>query len=153
MIGGLGVADQTQIMRPKDRADPNQTVMEKNYGGFGQKVGNILQESILDESLSDEEDTNIEKGNLSQESDDDEADSFAQNLGAAAKDLTAMKFEENKTPQDDDGKSNYSGRTISIARPSLKTDILTSDDSHKGMMMKQSPSFLKQWQKRYFVLE
>jgi hypothetical protein len=62
-----------------------------------------------------------------------------------------MKFEESKIP---DNESNYSyGRTISIARPSIKIDVLTADDFHKGMMMKQSPSFLKKWQKRYFVLD
>lgn len=32
-------------------------------------------------------------------------------------------------------------------------DILTADDYHKGMLEKQSPKLLKQWQKRYFVLE
>lgn len=50
----------------------------------------------------------------------------------------------------DDNKSDRSGissnlRSISIAKPSLRMDILTADDSHKGMLEKQSPKFLKQW--------
>ena len=32
-------------------------------------------------------------------------------------------------------------------------DVLTEDDKYKGFLEKQSPSFLKRWQKRYFVLE
>jgi len=43
-------------------------------------------------------------------------------------------------------------RTISIARPSLRNDILSEDDFMSGVMEKQSPSLLKRWQKRYFVL-
>ena len=53
-----------------------------------------------------------------------------------------MKFEESKSPIRDD--ESYH-RTISIARPSIKKDVLTSDDFEKGMMFKQSPSFLKNW--------
>lgn len=44
-------------------------------------------------------------------------------------------------------------RTISIARPSIKDDTLTVNDKHSGFMEKQSPSLLKHWQKRFFVLE
>jgi len=66
-------------------------------------------------------------------------------------------FEENKiqnyngTPGDfDDGKSDKSGmssnlRSISIAKPSLRMDILTADDFHKGFIEKQSPKYLKRW--------
>ncbi len=50
----------------------------------------------------------------------------------------------------DDNKSDKSGvssnlRSISIAKPSIRKDILTVDDYHKGMLEKQSPKFLKQW--------
>jgi len=44
-------------------------------------------------------------------------------------------------------------RTLSLARPSIRNDALGEEDSHKGYLEKQSPSFLKHWQKRYFVLE
>jgi len=44
-------------------------------------------------------------------------------------------------------------RTLSIARPSFQYDALTDDDLNHGYIEKQSPSFLKRWQKRYFVLE
>lgn len=69
-----------------------------------------------------------------------------------------MEFEESKTQKsgfnhNDEKDYGYSERTISIARPSIKNEILTENDSHKGMMDKQSPSFLKSWQRRYFVLE
>jgi len=50
----------------------------------------------------------------------------------------------------DDSKSDRSGisanlRSISVAKPSIRMDILTADDYHKGMLEKQSPKFLKQW--------
>jgi len=66
-------------------------------------------------------------------------------------------IEENKqdypwsTPGDfDDNKSDRSGmssnlRSISIAKPSLRMDILTADDFHKGFIEKQSPKYLKRW--------
>jgi hypothetical protein len=68
-------------------------------------------------------------------------------------------FEETKiqpypwagTPDDfDDNKSNKSGlssnlRSISIAKPSIRMDIITADDFHKGIMEKQSPKYLKRW--------
>lgn len=63
-------------------------------------------------------------------------------------------MEENKVNtvgmEFDDGKSDKSGvshnmRSISIAKPSLRMDILTENDFHKGMIEKQSPKFLKQW--------
>jgi hypothetical protein len=44
-------------------------------------------------------------------------------------------------------------RTLSLARPSIRNDALNEEDSHRGVIEKQSPSFLKHWQKRYFVLE
>ena len=63
-----------------------------------------------------------------------------------------MAFEESKKNINDHQDISDVERTISIARPSIKNEILTENDSHKGWMMKQSPSFLKSWQKRYFVL-
>ena len=66
-------------------------------------------------------------------------------------------LEENKqlypwsAPGDiDDNKSDRSGmssnlRSISIAKPSLRMDILTADDFHKGFIEKQSPKYLKRW--------
>ena len=66
-------------------------------------------------------------------------------------------LEENKqlypwgTPAEfDDNKSDRSGmssnlRSISIAKPSLRMDILTADDFHKGFIEKQSPKYLKRW--------
>lgn len=44
-------------------------------------------------------------------------------------------------------------RTLSIARPSFQYDVLTDDDTQHGYIQKQSPSFLKRWQRRFFVLE
>lgn len=44
-------------------------------------------------------------------------------------------------------------RTMSLSRPSIASDKLTEDDSCSGWVEKQSPSLLKRWQKRYFVLE
>ena len=44
-------------------------------------------------------------------------------------------------------------RTISVARPSIRKDVLTAEDRQQGIMEKQSPSFHKRWQKRYFVLD
>ena len=35
----------------------------------------------------------------------------------------------------------------------MKDDILTEDDSHSGYIEKQSPSLLKLWQKRFFILD
>lgn len=46
----------------------------------------------------------------------------------------------------------FKTRTISVSRTSVRKDILTALDSHQGIMDKQSPSFHKLWQKRYFVL-
>jgi hypothetical protein len=50
----------------------------------------------------------------------------------------------------DDNKSDKSGmssnlRSISLAKPSLRMDILTADDYHKGILEKQSPKYLKRW--------
>ena len=50
-------------------------------------------------------------------------------------------------------KSNSFIRTMSLARPSIRKDVLTAEDRHEGYMEKQSPSFHKRWQKRYFVLD
>ena len=47
---------------------------------------------------------------------------------------------------------SYNNRNISISRPSMISDVLTEDDNYEGILEKQSPSFLKRWQKRYFVL-
>ena len=33
------------------------------------------------------------------------------------------------------------------------SDVLTKDDVNEGVLEKQSPSFHKMWQKRYFVLK
>lgn len=44
-------------------------------------------------------------------------------------------------------------RTVSLARPSVRVDILTEDDSESGILEKQSPNFFKMWQKRFFVLD
>lgn len=46
-----------------------------------------------------------------------------------------------------------STRNLSLSRPSIISDLLTEDDSINGYIEKQSPSLLKRWQKRYFVLE
>mmetsp|Transcript_2852 Transcript_2852/g.4862 ORF Transcript_2852/g.4862 Transcript_2852/m.4862 type:complete len:162 (+) Transcript_2852:286-771(+) len=43
-------------------------------------------------------------------------------------------------------------RTVSVSRMSLKKDVLSESDFHQGLLEKQSPSFHKLWQKRYFVL-
>lgn len=41
---------------------------------------------------------------------------------------------------------NYGGyRSVSIAKPSFRSDIISENDNHKGMIEKQSPKFLKQW--------
>ena len=44
-------------------------------------------------------------------------------------------------------------RSYSISKPTIPKDVLTTDDSHAGLIEKQSPSFHKRWQKRYFVLD
>lgn len=44
-------------------------------------------------------------------------------------------------------------RSVSVARPSIRKDVLTSNDSHQDYIEKQSPNILKKWQKRYFVLD
>lgn len=44
-------------------------------------------------------------------------------------------------------------RNISVSRPSMISDLLTKDDFCEGVIEKQSPSFHKMWQKRYFVLK
>lgn len=40
-----------------------------------------------------------------------------------------------------------------MSRPSVLSDLLTKDDFCEGVIEKQSPSFHKMWQKRYFVLK
>jgi hypothetical protein len=62
------------------------------------------------------------------------------------------EYEEYKS-DGTEGDINSFVRTVSIARPSIRSDILTEDDSIQGTLHKQSPSFLKPWQKRYFILE
>jgi hypothetical protein len=32
-----------------------------------------------------------------------------------------------------------------VSRPSIRNNTLTADDSHEGLMEKQSPSFHKRW--------
>ena len=55
-------------------------------------------------------------------------------------------FEEYKVNNTDSNEDDHSFvRTVSIARPSVRSDLLTEDDSLAGFMQKQSPSFLKQW--------
>lgn len=44
-------------------------------------------------------------------------------------------------------------RNISVSRPSVIDDLLTKNDFCEGLVEKQSPSFHKMWQKRYFVLK
>ena len=44
-------------------------------------------------------------------------------------------------------------KSVSIAPPSIVRDIPTEDDKHSDYMEKQSPSFHRAWQKRYFVLD
>ena len=65
-----------------------------------------------------------------------------------------VNFDEYKVNNTDSNEDDHSFiRTVSIARPSVRSDLLTEDDTLAGYMQKQSPSFLKQWQKRYFLLE
>ena len=111
-----------------NKIDPNQTVMEGGQMNFGKNKKTGLEIEMLDESLSDEEeDTAIEQGQFPQDS-EDEAEAFVQNIksGKGSKRLDAsdnqMHFEESKKHDDND--SNYS-RTISIARPSIKNDVLS----------------------------
>lgn len=44
-------------------------------------------------------------------------------------------------------------RNISVSRPSMISDLMTKNDFYEGVIEKQSPSFHKMWQKRYFVLK
>ena len=62
-----------------------------------------------------------------------------------------IAFEEYKADSNEEDHPYV--RTVSIARPSVRSDLLTEDDTLGGNIQKQSPSFLKQWQKRYFLLE
>ena len=64
---------------------------------------------------------------------------------------SAMIQNESVLPETTDTNNSFV-RTISIARPSLRNDVLSEDDFMKGILEKQSPSLLKRWQKRYFVL-
>ena len=117
------------------KVDPNQTVMEGGQMNFGKNKKTGLEIEALSESLSDEEDIAMESGQFPQDS-DDEAEAFVQNIKKSKVDTSAnMIFEESKNK--DDNESSYSyNRTISIARPSIKNEVLTTDDFHKGMMMK-----------------
>ena len=56
-----------------------------------------------------------------------------------------VAFEEYKVNNTDSNEDDSFVRTVSIARPSVRSDLLTEDDSLAGNMHKQSPSFLKQW--------
>ena len=54
----------------------------------------------------------------------------------------------------DAGSENHLyNKQISVTRTSVLNDQLTKDDYHEGILEKQSPSFHKRWQKRYFVLK
>jgi hypothetical protein len=44
-------------------------------------------------------------------------------------------------------------KSVSVAKPRIVRDIFTDNDKHEDFMIKQSPSFHKAWQKRYFVLD
>lgn len=46
----------------------------------------------------------------------------------------------------------FKANSISVSRPTLTNDQLTNDDYYEGVLLKQSPSFHKMWQRRYFVL-
>jgi len=65
---------------------------------------------------------------------------------------TTMSF-RGVSEKDDQGAVNGILGNISVCRPSILSDVLTKDDFFEGLLEKQSPSFHKMWQKRYFVLK
>lgn len=42
-------------------------------------------------------------------------------------------------------KGSKSFKQPNVSRPSIRNNTLTADDSHEGLMEKQSPSFHKRW--------
>lgn len=42
-------------------------------------------------------------------------------------------------------KESQSFKEPPVSRPSIRNNTLTADDSHEGLMEKQSPSFHKRW--------